>query len=97
MDLVWSKNALNDFSECITYLEKYFSEKTILKFIAEIEYSLKLVTKNSQTFPISDYKEIRYVIVIPNITIFFKVKNESEIFIVSIWNNKKNKSRNKIK
>lgn len=75
----------------------FFRKKTILKFIAEVEYSLKLVCKNPQTFPISDYKEIRYVVVIPNIIIFFKVKNKSEIFIVRIWNNKKNKSRKKIK
>jgi plasmid stabilization system protein ParE len=97
MKLVWTKNALNDFSECIIYLEKYFSEKTIIKFIAEVEYCLKLVTKNPQTFPLSDYKEIRYVVIIPNITLFFKIKNETEIIVVRIWNNKKNKSRNKIK
>jgi plasmid stabilization system protein ParE len=81
MNLLWSKNATHDYIECISYLEKYFSKNTILKFIAEVEHSIRLISKNPETFPLSDYKKIRFIIVIPNITIFYLTKNETDIVI----------------
>lgn len=97
MNLIWSKHALNDYSECISYLEENFSEKTILKFIAEIDKSLKLIIQHPESFPISTYKNIRYLVVIPHITIFYLIKNQNEVQLVRMWNNRKNKPKRKIK
>lgn len=97
MNLIWSKHALNDYSECIAYLEQNFSEKTILNFIKSVDYSLQLIINNPHTFPLSTYKNSRYLVVIPSVTIFYFVNSKNEIQIIRIWNNRQNKTRKKIK
>lgn len=97
MNLIWSKHALNDYSECITYLEQNFSEQTVFKFVKDIEKCRQLLVNNPETFPLSTYKNTRYLVVIPHVTIFYTIKNNYEIQLVRIWNNRKNKSRKKIR
>lgn len=91
MFLDWTDSAIEDYDECISYLETNFSEKEVFRFIEKMDFSLELISKNPKTFPLSEYKDIRYLVVMPPITIFYILPDENTIRIVRIWNNRKDK------
>lgn len=96
MGLKWTEIALEDYDDCIKYVEKKFSEKKVIEFINEMEHTFDLVLKNPTTFPHSEYKNIRFVVVIKPITLFYTILNSDTVQIVRIWNNRKDKSSSKI-
>lgn len=91
MNLIWTELALKDYDLCINYLEKKFSEKEIIKFIFQMDYTINLILKNPTSFPNSNYKDIRYTLVIPQVTLFYKVIDSNAIQIIRIWQNRMNK------
>ena len=97
MDLEFTKTAIEDYDDCIQYVANKFSEKRALKFVLEMKHNLELICKNPKAFPKSDYKDIRYVVVMKPITIFYTIVNENKVQIISIWNNRKEKNYSKIK
>ncbi|MES2588256.1 MAG: type II toxin-antitoxin system RelE/ParE family toxin [Bacteroidota bacterium] len=90
MKLEWTEIALDDYDNCIHYLENEFTEKEILSFILTMENCLDLIKKNPNSFPKSDYKNIRYILVIPQVSIYYTTSNNL-IQIVRVWNNRMNK------
>jgi plasmid stabilization system protein ParE len=96
--IVWSESSLNDYSQCILYLEEDFSDKEINVFISEVNRVLNIIIEIPSAFPLSEYKNLRYAVVIKQITIFYKVNNRKEnIEIVRMWNNRKNKTLKRLK
>ena len=93
MQIEWTELALEDYSNCITYLEENFSDKKVNEFIKEVNFHINLISKNPYTFPLSEYKNIRYLVIIKPITLFYFIKENTSIQIIRIWNNRKNKSR----
>jgi plasmid stabilization system protein ParE len=73
LDIEFAKTALDEYDDCIKYVEKKFSEKRALEFVLEMNYNFDLICKNPTTFPKSNYKNIRYVVVMKPITIFYTI------------------------
>ena len=69
MNLDWTEIAIDDYDQCILYLEKKLSEREVYKFIDLMDHTLELICKNPTTFPKSEYIDIRYVVVMKPITI----------------------------
>lgn len=97
LSIDWTEIALNDYHECIEYVENNFSEKKTFDFIQKMDYTINLISKNPNTFPKSEYKNIRYIVVMKPITLFYTISDKKTIQIVRVWNNRKNKSNFKIK
>lgn len=97
MDLDLTRTAIEEYDDCIKYVEKKFSEKRTFEFILEMEHTFDLICKNPYTFPKSDYNDIRYVVVMKPITIFYTILDEKTVQILNVWNNRKDKSDSKIK
>lgn len=97
LDFDITQTALEEFEECINYVEKKFSAKKAIQFVLEVENTFDLICKNPNTFPKSDYKDIRYVVVMKPITIFYTILDEKTVQVVNIWNNRKDKNETKIK
>ncbi len=97
MDFDITRTAIEEYEECIRYVEKKFSENKAIEFVLEMEATFDLICKNPNTFPKSDYKDIRYVVVMKTITIFFTILDTKTVQVVNIWNNRKDKSDSKIK
>ena len=97
MDFDITRTAIQEFEECIRYVEKKFSEKKAIQFVLEVENTFDLICKNPNTFPNSEYKDIRYVVVMKPITIFYTILDEKTVQVVNIWNNRKDKNETKIK
>ena len=97
MKLDWTLIALEDYNDCIEYVEKKFSEKDVFKFIQKMDHTLGLIASNPYTFPQSDYRDVRFVVVIKPITIFYTIPDQKTVQIIRIWNNRKEKNETKIK
>ncbi len=91
MQLIWTELALDDYDNCINYLEKYFSEKVVKDFLFMLEKNCSLILQNPTTFPLTGIENTRTILIIPEVSIFYSIKNENEILIIRIWNNRKNK------
>jgi hypothetical protein len=41
--------------------------------------------------PISEYKNVRYLVIIPQVTIFYSINDNDCIYILRVFSNRKNK------
>lgn len=89
--MIWTELALEDYDNCINYLEKYFSEKVVGDFLFMLDKSCSLILSNPIAFPATGIENTRSLVIIPEVSIFYSIKNENEIVIIRIWNNRKNK------
>ena len=92
MQIIWTELALDDYDKCISYLEKYFSDKVVHDFLYMVDKSCLLITKNPTTFPLTGIENVRTILIIPEVSIYYSIVNENEILILRIWNNRKNKN-----
>ena len=91
MIIHWKELALEDYSDCITYLEEYFSFQQVLEFTHKINQTIAFIESNPLSFPNTEYKNVKQIIVIPQVTIFY-TPGKKTIKILRVWNNKQNKN-----
>ena len=86
----WSIDAVKDFDENIEFLEKRFTEKEIINFTSKTDEILNIISKEPKTFKSIKYKNIHAVPIVPQITLYYKITNRTNIELVRFWNNSKN-------
>lgn len=86
MEVIWSDEAVEDYHQNIDYLLENWSVKVALEFTEDVEAIIQLIKARPELYPLSDYKEIRRAVVRRQITLFFKVKDET-ISLIRFWNN----------
>ena len=96
MKIDWTLASKNDYWQNIEYLENHWSEKEVLNFITEIDYSLNLLAKGNITFTKSDYINVYKMVIIKQITIYYSIENET-IYLLRFWNNYQDLSNFKLK
>jgi hypothetical protein len=96
MKIEWTLASKNDYWKNIEYLENHWSEKEVLNFINEIDYSLNLLTKGNIIFTKSDYLNVYKMVIIKQITIYYSIENET-IYLLRFWNNYQDLSNFKLK
>jgi hypothetical protein len=96
MKIEWTLASKNDYWQNIEYLENHWSEKEVLNFINEIDYSLNLLTKGNMIFTKSDYLNVYKMVIIKQITIYYSIENET-IYLLRFWNNYQDLSNFKLK
>ena len=96
MKIEWTLASKNDYWQNIEYLESHWSEKEVLNFIIEIEYSLNLLAKENVLFIKSDYSNVYKMVVIKQITLYYSIENQT-IYLLRFWNNYKDLSNFKLK
>ncbi len=96
MKIEWTLASKNDYWQNIEYLENHWSEKEVLNFITEIDYSLNLLAKGNVTFTKSDYINVYKMVIIKQITIYYSIENET-IYLLRFWNNDQDLSNFKLK
>ncbi|KYG74477.1 plasmid stabilization system protein ParE [Roseivirga ehrenbergii] len=95
MEVIWSDDAFEDYLENIRFLIRRWSEKSAINFIDEVDTIIDLLKLNPEAFPLSNYKSIRRAVVRKQITLFYKVEDET-IILVRFWNTYKNPESLKI-
>ena len=96
MKIDWTLASKNDYWQNIEYLENHWSEKEVLNFINEIDYSINLLTKGNVIFTKSDYPNVYKMVIIKQITIYYSIENET-IYLLRFWNNYQDLSNFKLK
>lgn len=96
MKIEWTLASKNDYWQNIEYLENHWSEKEVLNFINEIDYSLNLLAKGNAIFTKSDYPDVYKMVIIKQITIYYSIENET-IYLLRFWNNYQDLSNFKLK
>lgn len=86
MKIEWTFASKDDYWKNIEYLENRWSEKEVLNFINEVDYSLALLIKRNVTFPTCDYRNVYKMVITKQITIYYSVENET-IYLLRFWNN----------
>ncbi len=92
--ILWTDHALSELSEVYRYLEFNFSDKELKRLSIEIEKTIRLISINPTLFPLSKSKSIRKAVVMKYNTLYYR-QNDSDIEILSFFNNRKSPDRNK--
>lgn len=96
MKIEWTLASKNDYWKNIEYHENHWSEKEVLNFINEVEYSLNLLAKENVLFVKSDYSNVYKMFIIKQITLYYTIENQT-IYLLRFWNNYQNLSNFKLK
>ena len=85
--VIYSPLAKNSFEQNIAYLEKEWTLKEIKNFINKTSEVVELLKMDPYVFPLSEFDtNIRKVVLIKQITLFFEIKKK-EVHIHLFWNN----------
>jgi plasmid stabilization system protein ParE len=95
MRVVWTDEALADYYQNIDYLLKEWTNQVALDFIEDVDAAISLIVSRPELFPLTDYREIRKVVVRKQITLFYKISDNS-IQLIRFWNNYQDPSRLKL-
>jgi plasmid stabilization system protein ParE len=94
-NIVWSDDAINDVLENIEYLETNWSENEVELFLDKMEYVFDHLKNGNITFKNSEFMNIFQVPIVKQITLFYKIENNT-ILLVRFWNNYKNPKKLKL-
>ncbi len=95
MKIIWSEDALLDYHQNIDYLLIDWSESVALQFVEEVEGVIELIQINPELYPLTDYRGIRKALIRKQITLFYKVVDDS-IYLIRFWNNYQDPSKLKL-
>ncbi|WP_026712347.1 type II toxin-antitoxin system RelE/ParE family toxin [Flavobacterium daejeonense] len=96
MKIEWTLLSKNDYWKNIEYLEIHWTEKEVLNFIKEVDYSLNLLAKGNIIFTPSDYTNVYKMVIIKQITIYYTIKDKT-VYLLRFWNNHQDLSNFKLK
>lgn len=87
--ILWTDHALKELVETYDYLETHFTEREMRKLSTEIDKTLKLISRNPSLFPLSEFKEVRRVVIMKFNTMYYREK-ENTVEILSFFSNRQN-------
>ncbi len=95
--ILWTDNALYELKETYLYLELNWTDKVLNRLSVELDKTLKLLSQNPQLFQISEYKNIRRVVLLRLNTLYYRVDEENKVVeILSFFSNRQSPDNRKI-
>ena len=96
MNVIWSERALAEFADTATYVATEFGRQAATKMRARINEAVLSIARFPQIGKVSFsdeeiYIEFRELVV--NLSSAIYVIHKEEIIIVSIWNNRQNRTK----
>lgn len=92
----WTDNALSELKQTYQYLEENWTEKELRNLSHAIEKTLKLISYNPNLYPLSDKKDVRRAIVKKLNTLYYRVREDERIEILSFFSNRKSPDKRKL-
>lgn len=89
LNIIWSDSAIADVSDNIDYLEIVFSDKEVSLFLNNIDNVLNILRLGNIIFISSGYIDVYKVPIVSQITLFYKIQNDT-VFLLRFWNNRQN-------
>ena len=86
-NIIWSDIAKQDYWDNIDYLLDKWTEKEAVGFIESVDNALRLIRQNPKMFSKAGYKNIRSVVIVSQITLFYNILDKETIELIRFWNN----------
>jgi len=90
----WSKEAKETYENIIAYLKENWSDKEVIKFANKTTSILNVISHQPYIFKASNYKKVRKAVLGKQNSLFYLVR-ESEIYLVTFWDNRRDPKKNK--
>jgi plasmid stabilization system protein ParE len=89
-NLEWAPKAQKDYNDNIDYLLLQFPVQVSIDFIQKVEQTIDLIKQENITFLSTEYRGINKVVILPQITLYYRIQKETNTLqLVRFWNNKK--------
>jgi plasmid stabilization system protein ParE len=95
MIIIWSDQAIEDVSDNVDYLETNWSEAVVENFKSKVDSVLNQLEKGTVVFKPTEKKDIYQIVVVKQITLFYRLTNQ-EIILLRFWNNHQNPKKFKL-
>lgn len=89
-------NIKSSFQAQIEYLEDEWSEKEVLAFIDNVDYTIHLLEKNNIFFSKTQYKNVFKIVVVKQVSLYYSI-GEDTITLLRFWNNYQDLSNFKLR
>lgn len=89
MQVIWTEKATKDYLSNIEYLLKHWSEASAIGFIDEVDAITEVIKLNPEAFPETEYLAIRKAVIRKQISLFYKVGDQT-IYLLRFWNTYQN-------
>ncbi|OGF17779.1 MAG: hypothetical protein A2509_07020 [Candidatus Edwardsbacteria bacterium RIFOXYD12_FULL_50_11] len=96
MRIVWSEPAAKDYRFVIEYILAEWGESVASEFINKVDKVIEIIIANPKVFPKSDFKNVRKVVILPQLSLFY-IEEKSTVVIVRLWDNRQNPDKLKLK
>lgn len=91
--LIWSSESKKNLADLIFYLEANWTEREIKNFFQKLEKIISLIKFKPQIFRVVNRKKrIRKCVVSKQISLYYRF-DITEIFIVTVFDNRRNPNR----
>jgi plasmid stabilization system protein ParE len=90
----WSKEAKSTFENVLDYLRANWTHKEIEKFVSKTNAVLNVISLQPYLFKASAHKRVRKAVINKQNSLFYLVR-ESEIYLLSFWDNRRDPKKNK--
>lgn len=85
----WSAEAIQNLSDINEYLRLKWTENEVRNFFQKLDRCIHLISSNPKLFPVTKHrKDLRRCVLSKQTSIYYFF-NESEIFIVSLFDNRR--------
>ncbi len=95
-EIIWSKTAEIDYTENINFLLETWYEKQVLNFIDAVDKHLNLISNNPNNFALTDYYNVRSVLIVKQIRLFYRISDTNTVELIRFWNNHQNLEKLKL-
>jgi plasmid stabilization system protein ParE len=95
LEIFWTEEAKDNLKSIIEYLETKWTEKEIRKFSKKLEEQLSLISLTPYIYKQSQRLYGTRECLITKHNSLFYISNNTIIYILSIWDNRQNPSKNK--
>jgi len=92
-EIIWTDEAFKNLKNIIAYLEKFWTENEIRKFVRLLDKQLILILKNPALYPFSKKSnEIRKSVLTKQITLYYRTI-ETDIYLIALFDSRQNPDR----
>nr|WP_315223921.1 type II toxin-antitoxin system RelE/ParE family toxin [uncultured Flavobacterium sp.] len=90
VEIIWTEIAKIDYWINIEYLEREWTLQDVYNFMDKTDDLFDLLTKQNLIFKPTKYKEVYYVPITKQITLYYKVSKNHKIELLRFWNTYQN-------
>ena len=88
--IIWTDESLDGLKSIIEYLEERWTKREIKKFAKLVEKQISLIQNNPKLFPLSSRSnQVRRSVLSKQTTIYYKIV-DNNVYIVSLFDNRRN-------